>query len=809
MTSTSPGSDPHLPGLHGTDPGIRTETAPVLAQWIAPSGATAKTNYYFRARKTFEVGEIPENLTLIIAAESSYILYLNGTELGRGPARGTHTINYYDSYPVRTALKLGKNQIGVLCHCMNIETFVAAPAEPALIAEIPGLLKTDASWQVTPAPEEWRSDPRLYTVQTGFSEWRDLRSEPIGWQTFEDSATWESAFCLGPSSEVLTKRLLPRAIPHLEETVNFPVAIPSRAAVPKAKNLEDIDVARLMSNEDHGPSGPLSERDLSALRAGNGITITPPPEEGGVALVFDFGREIVGRLELEISGGAGTVVDIGHEEQLNNQRLHVAHEDAKGERYDFADRYILRSGRQRIGNSLMERGFRMVQIVARNFTSPLTIHRVRAIDRRYPLRPRAAFQCSDPLLNKIWSACVETLSACTTDIFTDCPWRERSFWVNDLLVENLIFLQLSGDRALPARALQMIFSETAKNGLVNGVCPCPIKEKRDDWLSLPATNLFLALIVRDYLYYTGDAALVRNYLPNIRRILVQFENFTDARGLVTFPSEYWNFFDWSFEANGRSLRGKTSAALSYLLQIAHKAYEELAAYAGANAGAPAGSGTKHRFAAVTEALYDHASRRLSDAIENGTLAPSGSQLSHALALLAESDRGKYSNDLERGLSDPDLLVPELYLHHFLFAAQKKAGHTADGLERIRKYWGKIVASGSPTVWEFGVYQPGKDALEGKGSLCHGFATSPIDFFQTVILGITPLQPGFSEFLIDPHAFDLSSAAGCVPAPTGDIAVSWRRSPDGLLVTLHVPRGCRAVTRRGKHFDSGEHRFEVS
>ncbi len=447
----------------------------IRADWIAPAGATDRKNYYFRARKTFFVKTVSEDMELLIGAESSYILYLNGLEIGRGPARGTHTINYCDSYQVASSIQVGRNEIGVLCHCMNIETFIAAPAEPALAVEIAGILKTDATWEVAPGQKEWRSDVMLYTVQTGFSEWRDLREEPLGWQVGNDSSPWENAVCVSRSSGILKKRFLPRLIPLLQETVHRPVEIPAKAIVPAPDDLEDVKIAQLMTDEEHQSQNECLMIDLSSLNSteGDGVTFSPTPDGGGLAIVFDFGREVIGRFELEISTSDGTIVDIGHEEQLAQGRLQVAHETANGERYDFADRYILREGRQLVGNSLMERGFRMVQIVLRNLTGPATIHHVRAIDRRYPLDLKAAFHCSDPLLDQIWDACVETLSVCTTDVFTDCPWRERAFWVNDLVVENLIALQLSGDQALSARALQMAFSEPASNGLINGVCPCP------------------------------------------------------------------------------------------------------------------------------------------------------------------------------------------------------------------------------------------------------------------------------------------------------------------------------------------------
>lgn len=779
------------------------------AKWIAPAGARDKRNYYFRARKIFEVNNIAENSTLRIAAESSYILYLNGVELGRGPARGTRALNYYDSYPISSSLQIGRNEIDVLCLCQNIETFVAAPAEPALMVEVPSLLKTDGTWQVAPAEDEWKSDVMLYTVQTGFSEWRDLRKEPIGWLASDDSSPWEPAVCLEASSRVYQKRLLPRGIPFLQETIYRPVTVPAVARVPKATDPDEIQIARLMDREEHLEDVPLLAK-LSHLIAGKIQDITiAPTTDSGIAIIFDFGRQIVGRFEIEISASSGTIVDIGHEEQLTGRRLRVAHEDAKGERYDLVDRYILRDGRQWVGNSLMERGFRLVQIVVRNLHGPLTIHQVRAVDRRYPLGLRANFRCSDPLLNTIWDACVETLSACTTDIFTDCPWRERSFWVNDLLVENLIFIQLSGDRSLPARAMQMVFSETAGNGLVNGVCPCPIEGKDEDWLSLPATNLFLALILRDYLFYTGDMETVRKHLPRILRILDQFEHFTDAQGAVTFPSKYWNFFDWSYEANQRSLRGKTSAALSYLLLIARKAYAELMAYTTGESAPIANCPTEHQFTTLTQVFYDSESNRLSDDIENGQRSSFQSQLAHALALLAGENPDELPPGIVEGVTDSELLIPELYLHHFIFAAQKKMHLTENGLERIRKYWGRIVTTGSPTIWEFGVYLPGKEALDGKGSLCHGFTTSPIDFFQTVILGISPRQPGFTEFSVDPHPFDLTSATGSVPTPSGDIRISWNRSTKGLSVTLEVPQGCRAITPGNKQLESGTHHFEVT
>ena len=112
------------------------------------------------------------------------------------------------------------------------------------------------------------------------------------------------------------------------------------------------------------------------------------------------------------------------------------------------------------------------------------------------------------------------------------------------------------------------------------------------------------------------------------------------------------------------------------------------------------------------------------------------------------------------------------------------------------------------MWEAGIHEFGRKAFGGAGSLCHGFATSPIDFMQTVILGICPVKPGFREFLFKPETFDLEFAEGQVPAPSGNIEIKWRKKGTKLAVILKVPENCEAITERNGRFGPGYHEFEI-
>jgi hypothetical protein len=532
----------------------RGQSASLAAHWIAPKGLRNQQNVFFRARKSFHLPAVPRSLTLQIAAESRYVLFVNGQVVGEGPARGSHTINFYDSYEIAPLLQNGGNWTAALVICMNVPSFKYAPAQPALLVQLSDRsVATDGSWEVQTAGE-WRRDVPLYTHQTGFMEWRDMRREPAGWQMGEDGPAWDRPEIVAPANDVASKRLLARDIPQLSVTTHLPRGVPIVASVPAMSKPDDPEVARRLTEEAHEQLALPS----AVLLTGSGAEpLVIPPQKGGqgVTLIADFERDRIGGFELDITAHAGTIVDVGYEEQIRDQRLKFAIGS-----YRLADRFVLRAGRQTVSNA-HERGYRYLQLAFREFREPVRMRSLRAGDRRYPVVARGAFRCSDASLNSIFDACAATLSTCATDTFIDCPWRELSFWVNDLLVENAIFVQVFGDSRLNARCLRLALSERRPDGLIP-VCP----SNGNDGLVLVATNLFVPLMLDEYWLYTGDRTLVEELVPRALEILRTFRGWQDADGLVTPPPQFWNFVDWSYDR--RTLDGKTTAVLSFFHVLA-------------------------------------------------------------------------------------------------------------------------------------------------------------------------------------------------------------------------------------------------
>lgn len=781
------------------------------AQWIAPAGLENQINVVFRVRHRWMLDRAPDSCLLHVAAETRYRVYVNGVEVGLGPVRGTRGVNYFDSHQVAPLLQPGENWLAVAVQSPNLVTFKASPARPAVRVQLDdgSTMASGTSWETQIAPD-WRSDVPLYTFQIGYMEWQDLAAEPLGWQTGQDHGAWNAATVVSQDKKLSAKALRPRDIPALREDRYPPTDIPVIAAVPALVDPRDHQVGKLMNAEPHLP---LEDRpNLAPLCQAGGapVEIKVRPDRGGTVFVVDFGREINGGLEIVMEGPAGTIVDIGYNEELTNNRLPTW----LGE-YSFADRYILRSGRQSIGNVFSERGLRMAQVVVRNPAGPVYLHAVRAVDRTYPFTPRGTFFSSDAVLNDIWTTCTRTINACATDTFVDCPWRENAFYVNDMMVENATSLQAFGDPRFNARCLRLAETQIRPDGLIPAAVPYGIEpgrtaEESADHMTLLAANLFRPQMLEEYLLYSGDTELVRELTGGLLKLLDTLAGWEDADGLVNPPAQFWNFIDWSFELSGAPLDGRNTATFNWLYVLMLDTAARIFKHIGDPRDTRPWTKRAARVAAATDQrFWNHERQCYVEWIDQDGPAKTASRLSHAAALLTGRVPAAHRALVHKAVSQQDLLAPELYLHHYILRALTQTGRGREALGLIRQLWGPIVLSGAQTIWECGVHGQGKSAWTGAGSNCHGFSTTPVDFMQGVILGVRPTEPGFAVCTLEPHAFDLAYAKGSIPTPHGNIGVAWKKSKTCLVIDAAIPPGITAVLNDGRRLAAGSHYVEVA
>src|SRR5690606_12403601 len=117
---------------------------------------------------------------------------------------------------------------------------------------------------------------------------------------------------------------------------------------------------------------------------------------------------------------------------------------------------------------------------------------------------------------------------------------------------------------------------------------------------------------------------------------------------------------------------------------------------------------------------------------------------------------------------PQITTP--YMRFYELEALCTLGEHEYVLQEMRDYWGGMLALGATSFWE--EYNPAKKgaahyAMYGRPfgkSLCHSWGASPIYLLGKYYLGVKPIQPGYSEYRVEPNLGDLSWIEGTVPTP---------------------------------------------
>ncbi len=536
--------------------------AGVFAQ-VRPFAQERNRFVYFR--RSFECSAASTSAPLYISADGRYQLFVNGTFLGRGPARCDPAFQYYDSYEIAPHLIKGNNVIAILAHSygQDMAWYQLPRHEAANILGCGGIfvqvdvhdglgsgqtlhIDSDESWRYLESVA-WKQDTSAGAV--GFVEQYDARLAPVDWldSTFDDQA-WDHAQIL---SGLLWERtppvrpfphMVPRDIPHLAETLRHPARLHTVGEVTEA-----ADEPTLPQQIGAEALGPL--RDCRAvgieqlvepqLVSDNTLATIQTTTGKAVALVFDFGATVTGRPTFDITAADGTIIDIGCSERLQDDHIEPRlHSFLTSEN---VDRVILRAGRQQ-WERFEWTGFRYLQLTIRNASEPLTIHHVALNFTTYPVEERGNFVSSDDLLNRIWQAGAMTLQLCMHDAFEDCPQREQRQFVGDAYIEALTNYVTFGDPYLTAKFLRQVLQSQRADGMTQVATPSDFGAAGT--ITITDFCLYWLMAIREYVRYTGDVAILDELYPGIERALAWFARHVDTDGLLN-NLPHWLFVDWA------------------------------------------------------------------------------------------------------------------------------------------------------------------------------------------------------------------------------------------------------------------------
>jgi len=752
---SAPASPPTLDPTYALPLPVQKALVPSAAQWVwAGKEADNQTIYL---RRTFEVKSLHQRqkARLWVTADDFFSLWINGHKVTESvPDPNDQNVwQQVHRVDVTAFLQPGPNVVAV--RALN----KGAAAGVIARLELPDgtLLETDGRWKVwdeNEVPDHWQS------LAFDDSQWKS--AAPIAplsggvWAQFGGLADW-------PGAEA----------PYLAH-LTLPFA-----------GVSDV----------HAGQGQIAGAEGFGIDTSAVLTVTPPPAQASdwPSLVLDVGKEVAGRVSIEaLSSGT---VSVGTGESL---------EEAVRAPWGGQKKLDLLPGTQA---TTPYSAFRFVRLA---FPPALDGHapdgqglplqlRVSVDHKYYPVRYQGTFDCSDPLLTKVWWTGAYCAHLCMQEEIWDAPKRDRRPWIGDLHVSGEVINNVFADRFLMERTITDL-RDSAQGG--RPPSELPASHVND----IPGYSAAWICALADFQRHQGDTPFLEKQHGPLLSLLNFMRAECDERDLFVNKTGKWSFSDWSPDFDGDSPAQHVATQLFYAKAAQEGAFllremgdktgaaqvegwsEALAVAARQNlstgAGAAGASTFGNRLQPNAMAIYSGvATKEQRAAIYAQVLAPDTPAWNRSGALLG----------------DRPVMSP--YYGNYVLFAMSEAGHNADAMRVIRDFWGGMLAQGATTFWEaYDPRWPKEDFhahLQADGqtgyfvSLCHGWSAGPTNWLTERVLGVRPTSGGFKTAEVAPDLGDLTWAQGDVPTPNGTIHERVQNIDGKMTLRLSLPPGVRA------------------
>lgn len=501
-------------------------------------------------------------------------------------------------------------------------------------------------------------------------------------------------------------------------------------------------------------------------------------EDGGI--LCDFGKETMGYVILH-GGRKGDNIDIFYGESREEATDH--------DRCETLDRITVSADGDYIVPD--SKAFRFVHVITHG--SPLSD--VTALYEFLPFDTEnsGSFECSDPLLNKIWDISAYTLDLTTREFFMDGIKRDRWTWSGDAIQSYLMnyYLRFSSDTV--KRTIRQLRGKDPVTAHVN-----TIMDYTFYWFNS----------VLDYYTFTNDIAFVREIYPRMRSLMDYVLGRTDTRGFADGRPDDWIFVDWvDFPMPKRGVMAFEQILFAKSLQTMAECAQLLADNQPINL--PQGSLTTDDYTADARhysSLFSSLRQQTDNVFwsdeqhaylhheEKGEVSQIITKFPNMFAVIyGFADAQRKEEILHSVMLNPAVEpITTPYMRFYELEALCIMQQHDLVLQEMKDYWGGMINEGATSFWE--KYIPGEQGTEhlqmygrpyGK-SLCHAWGASPLYILGRYFLGIRPLKPGYEEWECRPHLSTLSYMKGSVPTPHGPIHLSV--TPDTVTIQSPIKGG---------------------
>jgi hypothetical protein len=718
-------------------------------------------------RKVIQLAQLPQHFVIQVSADNQFMLYVNQTWVGFGPAKSDLGHWRYETYDIAPMLQTGRNVLAATVWNFGVLTPLAQISDRTGFvlhgaSETEHIADTGPTWEVEEergiqllaTPDNVRNkyyvaEPAERIDGAAFSwDWSSASGSGIGWKKAQAIG---SATPFGAILQNDNWQLVPDPLPPMQRELT-PVG-----KIVRATGMES-------------PAG-FPESTFSI------------PSHTKAALLIDASHLTTAFPEVTVSGGRGSTIRLTYAEALFDEK------SLKGNRNQIVgkhiegifDEFLPDGAEHRVFMPLGWKTWRYLQLDIETGDQPLQVEKLRTWFTAYPFEERGHFMSDDDSLKPIWEIGWRTARLDAHDTYMDTPYYERMQYVGDTRIQALISYTVGGDDRLPRQAIQAFNDSRIPDGITRSRYPSSVRQ------IIPTFSLLWVGMVHDFWMYRADPEFVSAQLAGTRSVLDWFMHRQRSDGLLT-TIPWWPFVDWGADFDfGDPPQDADGGSAPITLQ-----FVEALGYA---AELEAALGDKAR-----AALYRSAADRASQAVyklcwnqQYGLLADTPVQKhfsQHANILGAWLDvipRQQQKNVLTKILSASDSgytatgTVPPMtkatyYFRFYLARALEHAG-MGDQYLQLLGPWRDMVSMGLSTWAE----QP-----EPTRSDSHAWSAHPNYDLLTIVAGIRPKTPGFATVTIEPHLGPLKHVSAVLPTAKGNIDVEYRVEGSAVRAVISLP-----------------------
>lgn len=469
---------------------------------------------------------------LNISAHSSYRFYINGVLSGAGPARAAHGFFRVDSRSFQAESE--NNTIEILVAGYNINSYCSTDEPPFLCAEI---IRGDKVIFATGTDRDFKAVDYRSRVQ---------RSQRYSFQRqfteIYDSDTESVPIAVGP---VGAGTFITRQSPFSSLEEVSAVSVVSRGKIIKKENppkFNDRSYSSIGEKLKGFIPSDLSEMPVSEVLAMKVVSSDESADNSGmVSVLYDMGMNTTGYIRIGIIPGNDGPVYAVHGEKLGKNNF----PDPADNGCVNVIKWKLKGAVEYDLTTYEPYCYRFILIIVPAGSEIVRVSQFREARPTETLVNRIAI--GDAEIAKIYDAACESFLQNATDIFMDCPGRERAGWLCDSFFTGRTERALTGKTETEHDFLQNFILPEGFGFIPEGMLPMCYPADHNDGVYIHNWALWYVIEFAEYIAFSGDCLLknaAKERILKLRDFTASYEN---GDGLIEKQGS-WKFVEWS-EAN--------------------------------------------------------------------------------------------------------------------------------------------------------------------------------------------------------------------------------------------------------------------